>query len=112
MEARDLLERARPSIIERWDLDHLHDIDRLIDAIETWTAWNTGRPVTHQALTDSLDALRTAARHAPIVAFDRDIVTGDHYLELIAPLQRWMRQRGINQPERTIERDLDIGLER
>ena len=114
--ARPLHEQSRPAIIERWDIDYIHDIDQLIKAIDTWSDWNTGRAVSRDAIIESIESiesietLRTAARHAPIIAFDDTTITGNHYHQLIDPTRTWTHQRGINLPERHLEHGLYVDL--
>ena len=96
--------------------DHLLDrLDHLVIAIETWHEWNTGQPVTRDALIDSLHTLTNEAAHAPAYTSHASEITSSQLDQLAEPLADWLAERGLIQPDRSVEqhfeRDTGLGLD-
>ena len=103
---------AGPSpIVTRFADQQLDHLERLIDAIDTWTGWNTGRTVTTSHVVASLDTLTRAARHAPAFALDDNQITSSQLAELTQPLATWLNDRSHHQAHRHLSRDLDRSVD-
>jgi conjugative relaxase-like TrwC/TraI family protein len=93
--------------------DVAHRTERLADALDTWTQWASGRPVSVDALDDAFDHLRTAARNAPPFALHADEVDQAAWHRLI---DSTVSALGYPVPDlETVERpslglELDLGL--
>lgn len=91
------------------DRQLLGEIDRLVDAIDTWTHWNTGRNVNIHRLLEALDTLDNKARTTP------DAGARTQLRGLTQPLTEWLTDRGHLTPAATIEhqreRDHGIGID-
>ena len=97
----DLRERAGPSTVpDMYDQQNLDRFDRILDAIDTWTAWNNGHPVSTDALARTVTTLTDPALRGRSPGRAGDIVH---------PLADWLEERGIDiSTQRAVERDPGI----
>jgi hypothetical protein len=98
-EARNLHDLAHPAIggygLEELNREHVHEIDRLLDAVDVWTAWAHGGRVARVELVDAVEALRDVARHAPLLALAADQIDRSQWCELLRPVTQLLRLNGI-----------------
>ena len=100
----DLRERAGPSTVpDKYDQQNLDRFDRLIEAIDTWTAWNHGQPVDVASLTRTITTLTDPAL--------RGRTPGNISL-IVGPLAGWLHERGIDTATHLAGIDRDLGLGR
>ena len=98
-EARNLHDRAYSS--GRFGLDdfhreQVHELDRLLDALEVWTMWARGRSVAVAKLVDSAGILAEAARRAPLCARNPGETDGCQWTELLDRLSGLLHQLGVD----------------
>ena len=103
--AGQLRQLSAPSALARRDQQLVGHIDRVIDAVDTWSAWNSGRGVNVHRLLDALDTLDHASRGTDANARTR-------VRQLTEPLADWLTDRGHLAPAPAVERqpDHDTGL--
>ena len=115
--ARNLHDLAQPSPggygLDDLNRQHLDDVDRLLHAVDVWTAWAHGRPVTTADLIDTAEILTDTARHAPLYTTTSGAIDRSHWLEALEPLVGLLRQQGVDLHDpRDLERaGHDLGLE-
>ena len=81
-ELRALTERTRPAR-PRTDRQQIAELDQILDATDTYTAWLDGRPTPTARLAHAVDTLTTVARHAPSFATDADPVDKTQWYQLL-----------------------------
>ena len=100
----DLRQRAAPStVLEMYDQQNLDRFDRILDAVDTWTAWNNGQPVNVDALTRTIATLTDPRLRGRLPGRTGDIVH---------PLADWLNERGIDIPTQQAEVERDLGISR
>lgn len=85
--------------------------NRLIDAIDTWTQWNTGRSTRPVDLAHALDILDHERGLAPSYSTDTTRPSSRDVGELAQPLANWLSDRGIQHQARTVDRGADYGID-
>jgi hypothetical protein len=73
----------------------LHQVERLLRAVDVWTAWTHGRSVAVADLTDSAEILVDAANGAPLLA-SQGTVDHSHWLQVVEPLLDVLRHAGVD----------------
>jgi hypothetical protein len=100
--------------LEQLDRQQLADVDRVVAAIDVWTSWVRGRPVTTNALANAVDSLHQHARHTPLLPSQGNADRSE-WIELLEPAVELLHDRGFGVrpgPEiPSIDHDLDIGIE-
>jgi conjugative relaxase-like TrwC/TraI family protein len=98
-EARRLAELASPHAgrfgIDQLARDQLHAVDRMVEAIDTWTTWANGRPVATAELADAVSVLHDVARHAPPLPTHAGEIDRTHWFELLEPVTSTLEQHGL-----------------
>ena len=79
------------------DLHHerLHEVDRLLDVLDVWTAWARGRPGAVADLTNAAEAFADSARRAPLLSGSSGEIDRSHWMELLGPVLELLDQRGV-----------------
>ena len=100
----DLRERAGPSTVpDMYDQQNLDRFDRILDAIDTWTAWNNGHPVDPDALARTITTLTDPRLRGRLPGSVGDIVQ---------PLADWLDERGIDISTQHAGADRALGIGR
>ena len=112
--ANRLERRASPDdYADLWENHQLERANRLIDAIDTWTRWNTGQPMRPADLAHALDVLDHERGVAPGYLTAPSQPTSRQVGELVQPLGTWLTERGI-QPQaqaQSVDRRADHGID-
>jgi hypothetical protein len=99
-ETRNLHDLANPSpsgyAVEDLLRSQVHDIGRLSHAVDVWTAWSHGRPVTVADLNDSAQILTDTAHRDPPFATTNDNVDRFQWIELVELLRNALRHADID----------------
>jgi conjugative relaxase-like TrwC/TraI family protein len=80
----------------------LHDIDKLLNAVDVWSAWANGRPVTLTELTDSAQLLLDTGHRSPLLA-RHGIPDPSQWIELFEPLLDVLRHEGVDIAPNTLD---------
>ena len=98
-QAWNLHDLAHPSAagvgLEDLHRERVDDIDRLLRAVDVWTAWAEGRPVAITDLVESAEILTDAAGRAPMFAADGGEIERSHWTALLEPLLDLVNHRGF-----------------
>jgi hypothetical protein len=98
-EARRLVELASPHTghftVDRLDWDQLHALDQIVEAVDTWTTWASGRPVPAVELADAISLLYDVARHAPPLPIRASEIDRTRWFELLEPVSALLERRGL-----------------
>ena len=78
------------------------ELDQVLDATDTYTAWLNGRPIPSARLAHAVDTLTTVARHAPAFATETNPIDQTQWYRLLdlAPdhlADRAVRQRSVDE---------------
>ena len=104
--------RASPDdYADIWENHQIEHANQLIDAIATWTQWNTGQPTRHGDLAHALDILDHEQGLAPSYTTDPTQPSGRLVGELAQPLADWLTDRGLQHQARTVDRRADYGID-
>jgi hypothetical protein len=110
--ANRLERRASPDdyadVWESYQLDHAN---QLLQAIDTWTQWNTGRPTRPGELAHALDVLDHERGLAPSYTTEPTQPGSRQVGELAQPLATWLADRGIQRQPRAVDRGADYGID-
>jgi conjugative relaxase-like TrwC/TraI family protein len=99
--------------LDQLDRQQLADIDRVIDAIDVWSNWVRGQPVTTNALAAAVDDLHQHVRNTPLLPSEPN-VDRTHWIELLEPAVEVLLDRGLDVHGRetsSIDHDFDVGIE-
>ena len=100
----DLRERAGPSIVhDIYDQQSLDRFDRILDAIDTWTAWNNGYPVNVDVLIRTVTTLTDPGLRGRLPGNTSDVVR---------PLTDWLQERGLGTSSQRVGVERDVGIDR
>ena len=100
----DLRERAGPSIVhDIYDQQNLDRFDRILDAIDTWTAWNNGYPVNVDVLIRTVTTLTDPGLRGRLPGNTSDVVR---------PLTDWLQERGLGTSSQRVGVERDVGIDR
>jgi hypothetical protein len=109
-EATNLADLAHPSPggfgLEELNREHVHQIDRLLSAVNVWTAWADGRSLGTTQLAEAVAILTEAARQAPLFALNPDEIDRAQWMVLLSPVTDLLRHRGVEPPD---VRDAPLG---
>ncbi len=101
-QARNLNDLAHPSAsgygLEPFNRDQLDQVDRLLDAVDTWTTWADGRPVSTDQLAAAVAILSDVAQRAPLLALDRDEIDRTEWFDALQPVTELLQSHGIELP--------------
>ena len=92
----------------------LHETDQLLDALDVWTLWASGRPVAVADLTNAAETFADSARLAPLFADDRGEIERSHWTALLEPVLQLLGQRGVELAHDTLHPERaepDLGLD-
>jgi conjugative relaxase-like TrwC/TraI family protein len=110
-EARNLNDLAHPSSsgygLEAFNRDQLDQTVRLLDAVDIWTAWAHGRPMSTDELAAALANLSDVAQRAPLLSLNAGEIDRSQWFDALQPVTELLRVHGINLPS-----DRHIELER
>jgi hypothetical protein len=117
-QASNLDDLARPSPsacgLESMRREQLHDVDRLLDALDVWSNWAGGLPVRVADLTNTAEVLTDAARHAPALSGKASEIDRSQWLELLEPVLELLDQRSFTRFHDTMHLEPaspDLGIE-
>ena len=96
-------EPGRPTVPDMYDQQNLDRFDRILDAIDTWTAWNNGHPVDPDALARTITTLTDPRLRGRLPGSVGDIVQ---------PLADWLDERGIDISTQHAGADRALGIGR
>jgi conjugative relaxase-like TrwC/TraI family protein len=110
-EARELAELVSPNTghftVDQLDRDQLHALDQIVEAVDTWTTWASGRPVPTAELADAVSLLHDVARHASPLPTRPDEIDQTRWFELLAPVTALLEQRGLLPSRDHVGHDLE-----
>jgi conjugative relaxase-like TrwC/TraI family protein len=119
-EARNLHDLAHPSssgyALEAFNGDQLDQTVGLLDAVDIWTTWAYGRPISTDELAAAVATLSDVARRAPLLALNASEIDRSQWFDALQPVTELLRVHGINLPsDRHLELEpngpeLGIGL--
>ncbi len=81
--------------VDQPDRDQLHALGQIVDAIDTWTSWADGHPVTTAELADAVSLLHDVTRHTPLLATRAGEIDRSRWLELLQPVTAILDQLGL-----------------
>ena len=94
--------------------DSVENLDRQLDASDTYLALAHGQPVNSSELAHAIGDLTDVARQAPSYPLDNNQISRTEWTELLEPVTQRLRDRGIElEVGHHIERHhpgLDLGL--
>jgi hypothetical protein len=95
------------------DLDGLqiHTIDRVIDAIDTWSSWACGDPVALTGLAAAVETLTEVADAAPLVDGASSAVGQSAWFDVLEPAAVVLRDRGLESGLTYARSAAELGLE-
>jgi len=98
-EATNLADLAHPSPggfgLEDLNREHVHQIDRLLNAVDVWTRWADGRSLSTTELAEASAILTAAARQAPLLALSPGEIDRTQWVELLGPVTGLLRRHGV-----------------
>ena len=117
-QAWNLHDRAHPSAagfgLEDLDRGQLHEIDRMLDALDVWTTWARGHPVAVTDLTNAAQIFAASARRASALSRSRGDIDRAQWFELLEPILQLLDQRSVTLFHDTMHLEPvgpDLGLE-
>jgi hypothetical protein len=98
-EATNLADLAHPSPggfgLEDLNREHVHQIDRLLNAVDVWTRWADGLSLSSTELAKAVAILTEAAREAPLLALSPGEIDRTQCVELLGPVTGLLRRHGV-----------------
>ena len=98
-QAWNLHDLAHPSPagfgLEDLHREQLHEIDRMLDAFDVWTAWAAAHPVAVTDLTNAAEVFADSARRAPTLSGNPADIDRSQWFELLEPVLQLLDQRGV-----------------
>jgi hypothetical protein len=117
-QAWNLHDRAHPSAagfgLEDLHQEQLHEIDQLLDALDAWTTWASGKPVAVADLTNAAEVFADSARRTPALSRNPGDIDRSQWFELLEPILQLLDQRSVTLVYDTMHPEPvgpDLGLE-
>lgn len=73
------------------------EVDQVLDATDTYTAWLDGRPIPSARLAHAVDTLTTVARHAPAFATETNPIDQTQWYRLLDLAADHLADRAVRQ---------------